>query len=154
MARRSHFANAPSPDRGDPLTPEALTKQEFGRRLQQLLDERHWNQSDLARRINEQNPDLEPPFGRDAISTYIKGRSFPTPKSLSLLCKAFGMTREELFPNSAINAINDEHPAVELKVAPGQAGKAWLRVNRLMTFGTAAQIVQIINEEDQREASN
>ena len=31
------------------VTPKALTKQEFGRRLQARMLEKEWNQSDLAR---------------------------------------------------------------------------------------------------------
>lgn len=151
MARRSHFANAPSSDeRGTPLTPQALSKQEFGRRLQQLLDERNWSQADLTRAVKEATGEA---MGRDAVSTYINGRSFPTPASLNLLCKAFNLTREELFPNALMNATNDEHPAFEMKAAAGQPGKAWVRVNRLLSFETATEMVKLINAEDQREAA-
>jgi transcriptional regulator with XRE-family HTH domain len=147
MARRSHFANAPSDERGSPLTPQALTKQEFGRRLQQLLDEKNWSQADLARAVLEVTGEK---MGRDAISTYINGRSFPTPASLNLLCKAFDLSRDELFPNATMIATNDEHPAFEMKAATGQPGKAWVRVNRLLSFETAAAMVNLINEEDRR----
>jgi transcriptional regulator with XRE-family HTH domain len=88
-------------------------------------------------------------MGRDAISTYINGRSYPTPKSQELLSKALGVTREELFPNATINAVNDEHPAFEMKVAPGYPGRAWVRVNRMVSFDTAAEIVRLLNAEDQ-----
>lgn len=148
MARRSHFSNAPSDERGTPLTPQALTKQEFGRRLQQLIDERNWSQADLAREVKRKTGET---MGRDAISTYINGRSFPTPKSLALLCKTFDLTRDELFPNARMNATNDEHPAFEMKAAAGEPGKAWVKVNRLLSFRTAAKIVSIINEEDSGE---
>jgi len=154
MARRSHFALAPSDtlddQRGEPMTPRALTKQEFGRRLQRLLDERGWRQSDLMRRTEETDPEKRG-LKRDAISTYINGRSFPTPASLNLLALAFGLSKEELLPNATLNAMNDEHPALELRAAAGHPGKAWVRVNRLMSFETATQIVQLINEEDKRD---
>lgn len=149
MARRSHFAHAPvDDDRGEALTPKALTKQEFGRRLQSLLDARGWSQADLVRAVKASTGT---DMGRDAVSTYINGRSFPTPKSLNLLCKAMELTREELFPNAVLNATNDEHPALELRMAAGHPGKAWVRVNRLLRFDTAAQIVQLINAEDKAE---
>lgn len=151
MARKSHHALAPGDDAAEQLTPRALTKQEFGRRLQSLLDDRGWNQSDLVRAINIAFPDLDKPFGRDAISTYINGRSFPTPKSLNMLCQALSVTREELLPNSISQAMNDEHPALELRAAAGHPGKAWVKVNRMMGFDTAAQIVQLINEEDKKD---
>lgn len=148
MARRSHFSNAPTEERGSPLTPQALTKQEFGRRLQQLLDERNWSQADLARAVKAKTGEA---MGRDAISTYINGRSFPTPASINLLCKTLELTRDELFPNARMNATNDEHPAFEMKAAAGSPGQAWVKVNRLLSFGTAAKIVSIINEEDNGE---
>lgn len=151
MARRSHFAHAPTDEGANPLTPQALTKQEFGRRLQTLLDERGWNQSDLHRKTIDVDPEGKG-IGRDAVSTYVNGRSFPTPKSLNLLCKSFGLAREELFPNAIMQATNDEHPALELRMAAGQPGKAWVRVNRLLKFETATAIVQLINEEDKAAA--
>lgn len=144
MARRSHHAMAPSGDGSEALTPHALTKQEFGRRLQSLLDERHWSQSDLARAAN---------MGRDAVSTYVNGRSFPTPKSLNMLCEALGVTRDELLPNATMHAMNDEHPALELRAAAGHPGKAWVRINRMMRFETATEIVKLINEEDKQDFS-
>lgn len=148
MARRPHHSHAPSDDRGAALTPEAVTKQEFGRRLQQILNERNWNQSDLVRQVKAATGE---DMGRDAISTYINGRSFPSPKSLGLLCTALDMKREELLPNSYMNATNDEIPAFEMKAAIGQTGKAWVRVNRLMRFETAAKIAALINEEDKND---
>jgi transcriptional regulator with XRE-family HTH domain len=147
MARKSHFALAPSDDEV-PLAPNQLTKQEFGRRLARILEERFLSQSDLVRLVEKTTGEK---MGRDAISTYVNGRAFPTPKSLALLCTALGLTREELLPNAAIQAINDEHPALELRAAAGHPGKAWLRINRLMRFETATKIVTIINDEDKHD---
>ncbi len=144
MARRSHFASNPS-ERGEPLTPSAMTKQEFGRHLQRALHDRNWSQADLARAVKEKTGK---PMGRDAISTYINGRSFPTPTSLNMLCQGLGMTKEELFPNAVMNATDDEHPEFEMKAAAGNPGQAWVRVNRMMTFATASKIAALLNEED------
>ena len=148
MSRRAHFSNDPSDERGQPLTPDALTKQEFGRRLQKLLNDRNWSQADLARKAEEATGKR---MGRDAISTYINGRSFPTPASVNQLCKALEVTREELFPNAAINAAQDEHPAFELRAAAGQPGRAWVRVNRMMSFETAAEIARLLQVEDSQK---
>lgn len=149
MARKSHFAMAPAADAApEALAPKALTKQEFGRRLAHLLDERNWSQSDLVRAVKAKTGEI---MGRDAVSTYINGRSFPTPKSLNLLCQALGVTKEELLPNGIMQAMNDEHPSLELRAAAGHPGKAWLRINRLMRFETATKIVTLVNEEDKRD---
>jgi transcriptional regulator with XRE-family HTH domain len=151
MARKSHFALAPADEPVEQLTPNQLTKQEFGRRLARVLEERHMSQSDLVRAIEAKTGEK---MGRDAISTYVNGRSFPTPKSLGLLCETLGMTRDELLPNASIQAINDEHPALELRAAAGHPGMAWVRINRLMTFETATKIVTLVNEEDKRSFSD
>lgn len=124
------------------LTPRALTKQEFGRRLQGLMMAKDWTQSDLARASG---------MGRDSISKYINAISFPTPLALKKLAESLGVTKEELLPNALMQALDDEHPAVELKQAAGHPDKAWLRVNRAVPFDVAARIVALINESDMAE---
>lgn len=141
MARKSRFASPPTELPDDALTPKALTRQEFGRRLTSLMLARDWNQSDLGRAAG---------IGRDSISNYINGKTFPTPQLLKRLAEALGVEREQLLPNSMMSAIEDEHPAVELKAAAGHPGKAWLRINRAMSFETGAKIIALIDEEDRR----
>ena len=146
MARKSRHSLGPTPDEMTPqLTPVALSRQEFGRRLQGLLLSKGWNQSELARRAG---------IGRDSVSTYVNGKTFPTPLALKALADALGLSPEELLPNSMMNAMDDEHPAVELRQAVGHPGKAWLRVNRAMSFGAAAEIIAIINREDARNEAD
>lgn len=141
---RSRFSHDPSDGRGAPATPDSLSKQEFGRRLQAALNARNWSQSDLSREAERITGKR---MGRDAVSTYVNGRNFPTPASLNQLCKTLNMTREELLPTALIFATQDEHPAFEMRAAAGQPGRAWVRVNRLMTFETATQIAALINSE-------
>lgn len=124
------------------VTPKALTKQEFGRRLQARMLEKEWNQSDLARASG---------LGRDSISTYINGKTFPTPLGLKRLASALMCQPDDLLPNAMMAAMDDEFPAVELKQAAGHPGKAWLRVNRALSFGTAAKIIALIDDEDRQE---
>lgn len=138
MSRSSRFASAPGDSAISSLTPKALTRQEFGRRVYQLMLAKGWRQSDLARRSG---------LGRDSISTYIRGRSFPEPVSLQKMAKALGVTSEELLPNTIASAIDAEHPAIELKQATGQPGMAWLRVNRLVSISTAARIIDLLKDE-------
>ena len=123
------------------LTPKALTRQEFGRRLNQLMREKEWNQSDLGRASG---------VGRDSISNYVNGKVFPTPPVLRKIASALGVDREALLPNEIMSAFDDEMPAVELKQASGHPEKAWLRVNRMMSFATAANIIKLIDEEDKQ----
>jgi transcriptional regulator with XRE-family HTH domain len=139
MVRKSRQTLPPSDQLDVDLTPRALTKQEFGRRLFALMMSRSMSQSDLSRAAS---------IGRDSVSTYVNGKTFPTPQALKKLADALGVQPEELLPNGMMSAMEDEHPAVELRQAAGHADKAWLRVNRAMSFATAAKIIALIDEED------
>jgi transcriptional regulator with XRE-family HTH domain len=121
------------------LTPKHLTKQEFGRRLYRLLLERGWNQSELARRAD---------LPRDSVSTYIRGRSLPTPTSLKKIAEALGVEPENLLPNVVESAIDEDNPAFDLRVSPSRPGVAWVRVNRQMSFAAAVKISEIISNDD------
>lgn len=140
MARKSRFTMPPTDETKTPeLTPRALTKQEFGRRLQALMIKHGWNQSDLGRRSG---------VGRDSISTYIAGKTFPTPNALQKLSNALGVAAFELLPNGMMNAMDDEHPAMEIRQAAGATSRVWIRLNRALSFGAAAKIISILDVED------
>jgi transcriptional regulator with XRE-family HTH domain len=142
VTRKAHVSLPASPEIRSNLVPRELSKQEFGRRLQALMLAKDWNQSELARASG---------LGRDSISTYVRGQTFPTPKALRKLADALGVTTEELLPNSLMNALEGEFPAIELKQAAGHPDKAWLRINRAVPFAVAAQIIALINAADEAE---
>lgn len=133
---------------GHPSEPRQLSKQEFGRRLQRLLVERGLNQSELARRAG---------VGRDSISTYIRGRSFPEPKALSKVAGALGVSPQELLPNTIATAIDRDQPSLEVKESTEHPGKMWMRLNRLVTTKQALQIMEILQntvEEDKDQQAD
>ena len=117
------------------MPPKHLTKQEFGRRLYNLMIAQGWNQSELARRAD---------LPRDSISTYIRGRVLPTPKSLACLAKALNMQTVDLLPNAAESAFDEDVPSLEMRVSTSAPNMAWVRVNRLLPLSTAAKIIEII----------
>lgn len=117
------------------LQPKHLTKQQFGRRLYQLMLARGWNQSELARQAG---------LPRDSISTYIRGVALPTPKSLKALADALDMQMTDILPNVAEMAVDEDHPSIEIKVSPSAPNTAWLRVNRLVSLSTATQIAEML----------
>lgn len=138
MAKNTRHHLDPASDKG--FTPKELTKQEFGRRLMKLMMDKKWNQSDLAR---------EADMGRDAISTYIRGQSFPEPKNLHKLASVLGVTVEELLPNAIARAMDsDTAPMLEIRQAANHPGKVWIRVNRMVTFDQAADIFQVLKNSD------
>lgn len=121
------------------MEPKELGKLEFGRRLMKLMLDRGWNQSDLARAAG---------LGRDAISTYVRGRSFPEPRSLRSLADALGVTTDELLPNSVTLAMDaDTSPMLEIKQAAGHPDRVFIRINRMVSLQQAAEIFNIIKGE-------
>lgn len=145
MARKAKHATSPTPEANlaeqealGKLTPRELTKQEFGRRLSVLLADKGMNQSDLARAAG---------IGRDAISTYVRGRSFPEPRNLKKISEALGIERNKLLPNAAKQAIESEIPAFEMKQAAGHPEQVWLRVNQMVNSDKAFRIFQILMED-------
>lgn len=136
MSQKPRHHLPPSAD--TPTEPKELAKLEFGRRLAALMLDRGWSQSDLARAAN---------LGRDAISTYVRGRSFPEPKSLRALAEALGIPAGELLPNTVMSAIEaDTAPMLEIKQAAGHPDRVFIRVNRMVTLDQAAAIFNIIKE--------
>jgi transcriptional regulator with XRE-family HTH domain len=125
------------------LAPKHLTKQEFGRRLYQLMLARGWNQSELARKAD---------LPRDSVSTYIRGRTLPTPKSLQAMADALGVTPADILPNSIESAVDEDMPSIEMRVSTSAPSMAWLRVNRLVSLSTAAKVIEMI--EGEREAAD
>lgn len=136
MTRSTRFHVDELPDGG--LAPKHLTRQQFGRRLYQLMLARGWNQSELARQAG---------LPRDSISTYVRGVALPTPKSLQALSVALGMTPADILPNAVEAALDEDHPSFEMKVSPSAPSTAWLRVNRLVSLSTATKIAELIEAD-------
>lgn len=134
---RTHIFNDDNPS-GDVRSPKFLTKDEFGRRLYRLMLAKGMRQSDLAR---------EAGLPRDSVSTYVRGKVFPTPISLQKLAGALGVDEAELLPNHTYQAIEADDPDFEMKVSPGNTSKAWVRLNRLMSLSAAVKIAEIVNAD-------
>lgn len=119
--------------------PKHLTKQEFGRRLYNVMLAKGWHQSELARQSG---------LPRDSVSTYIRGKTLPTPNNLQALAKALTVEPEALLPNHIESAIDEDEPAFEIRASAASPGKAWLRANRLVSFTTAVKIAELLEADD------
>lgn len=147
MARNTRFANPPAAGvavNTAPLPPREMRKQEFARKLWELMVARNLSQADLAR---------ESGLGRDSVSNYVNAKTLPEPKQAKALADALGVTVPELYPGAVEAAVDAEIPAVELRQVAGHPGKAWLRVNRALSFATAAKIIALLEEEDRPRAA-
>lgn len=136
MPKKTQFHIDSLPEEG--LVPRHLTKQQFGQRLYSLMMGKGWNQSELARQSD---------LPRDSISTYIRGRTFPTPKSLNALAKALGVTSADLLPNAMEDALDEAAPSLEMRVSSSAPDRAWLRVNRLVTVSTATAVIELLSKD-------
>lgn len=95
------------------------------------------NQSDLARAAG---------LPRELISTYVRGVSFPTPKSLRRMADALHMKVDDLVPAAMGMVAQDEVPSFAMTEIAGQRGQVWLRVNRMVPGAAAAKIFAILQE--------
>lgn len=141
MADNPRHHQAPG-DYDDIRTPRHLTKQEFARRLSAEILARGWTQADLAHAAG---------IGRDAVSTYVRGRSLPTPLSLKKMADALGIDPHTLMPNGRENAIDHDTPSFEMRESVGHPGRVWVRVNRLLSLRQALAIAHVLNAEDARD---
>jgi transcriptional regulator with XRE-family HTH domain len=123
-------------------------KAAFGRRLQELLNERGWSQSDLMRRTKAVDPANEG-LKRDAISTYINGRSFPTERSMSLLSKGLNVS-PSLLATGSDSAASQSREFAEFVISEGSPGKVAIRVDRIVSMETARDILNLLDAEDKR----
>lgn len=121
------------------LTPKHLTRQEFAKRVYQLMLGKGWNQSELSRRSG---------LPRDSISVYMRAKSLPTPVNLQRLASALGVAPEELLPNRLESAIDEDNPSFEIRSPQGMPSKAWVRVNRLVSMSTATKIAELLEADN------
>lgn len=134
---RTHISSDAPTDKK--LTPKHLTKQEFAKRVYQLMLGKGWNQSELSRRSG---------LPRDSISVYIRAKSLPTPGNLQKLADAFGVKSDELLPNHLESAIDEDNPSFEMRVSTSLPSKAWVRVNRLVSMSTATKIAELLEADN------
>lgn len=145
MARkhRTHLGVSDTPTT-PALLPKHLSKQEFGRRLYNLMLAKGWHQSELARQSG---------LPRDRISTYVRGAAMPSPQNVQALAAALGVEADAIMPNHVMSAIDEDVPALEIKSSPATPGKAWLRVNRLVLMATAVKIAELLEQDHAADGS-
>lgn len=120
---------------------------EFARRLAARMQDKGWNQSELARAAAKFMPNKK--LRRDNISVYISGRqgkhSAPGPTILNALSKALGCKPTDLYPeHSLTTATKETVGTIELT----SGGKVWIRLSAETTQEKAMQIMSMLKEED------
>jgi transcriptional regulator with XRE-family HTH domain len=116
-----------------------LIKAEFAKRLQRHLDDRGWNQSDLARAASAYLPKGQE-FRRDNISVYLKKLALPRPKQLQAIAKALRVEAEDLIPG-----IEHDGGLPYSMRNSDTPGKAWLHVDMKVPMRVALQVLSLLD---------
>ena len=138
IMKQTYTRTAPAKASSVDMSQKVLQKQEFGRRLYGLILEKDMNQADLARLSG---------LGRDSISTYVRGRSVPSPQNLQKIAKALGVDKDILYPNYAAAAALVEEPTLQIKAVDGSADSMWLVINMKVPAEKAIEVMKILKSE-------
>lgn len=111
----------------------------LSRKLNTFLIDNRMRSAELARRAD---------LPRDSVSRYILKKSLPTEESLRALAKAMGCQPGDLVPNRAEILIDPDNPTLEMVMSQERPGKAWLRINQLMTIETAQKIIGLLQADN------
>ena len=136
------YATQPKPAPKKTQEPESINnrhmvKAEFAKRLYNKIMERGWTQSEFAR-----NCDL----ARDAVSTYVRGRSIPSPQALEKMATVLSVRPEELLPNYYESAQTKVEPTFEIRAVPNEEGYMWLKLNMRLPKKVAMEIFMKVQE--------
>jgi transcriptional regulator with XRE-family HTH domain len=125
-----------------------IGQQAFGRRLQQLLDQKGMNYSDLARAVwgkTTTKSGYEVAKNRDRISVYIAGKAVPDARNLKKIADVFGLEVGDIAPERIGNAmIEQQNPSYSITKVQGEDSKVFLRVNKLVPEQVAAKIMFLL----------
>jgi transcriptional regulator with XRE-family HTH domain len=139
-------SRAPSSAQSAPTV--EIGQQNFGRRLQQLLDQKGMNYSDLARLVwgkTITKSGYEVAKNRDRISVYISGKAFPDPRNLKKIADTLGVEIADIAPEHVGDAmIDQQNPAYSITKVQGESDKVFLRVNKLVPEPVAAKIMFLL----------
>ena len=115
--------------------PAHIMKEEFAKRVYRFMTNKGWTQSELARKSD---------LPRDSISSYVRGASMPTPKSLAKLAAGLGVDETELVPNHVESAIERDSPMIEVRISPNARNTALLRINAIIPADVALKIQEMV----------
>jgi len=142
---KTHYINSVASDENMEGAPGSVARREFARRLSRMLVDKGWNQSELARRAAAYMPDGKA-MGRDNISSYVRGRTMPTPVKLDALCKTFDCQPADLLPTRGVPNVTSDAPAVSVRDA-GE-GNAWLQINQNVPWPVAIDILGLLRKAE------
>lgn len=132
-------------------TPSAeykVLKRHLAKRLQAVMLEKGWNQSEVARRAAKFMPDKT--FGRDNVSKYLmlgKSGALPTPIHLNALAKALGLRPDDLMPTDRAKLLTEP---MEQGVSIQQVDEdtMHIRLNQRFPVGIGRKIAALVLSDE------
>jgi len=133
-----------------------MSKKEFARNLQKLMNERDMTASDLARAAfgEKRKPGGHGTAakGRDLISNYLRGLTFPEKKTIGKLAQALGVEVSELIPQATrIAMLQNTDLNFNIQVLSDRPGYALVQMHRVVRLETVAKLSAAITEDQRAE---
>jgi transcriptional regulator with XRE-family HTH domain len=126
----------------------------FGKRLKQILAEKELTASDVAARIWDRERNAKGALvarGRDRLSVWINGKSFPDRENLAKLAKALDVPVSKLSPDAELQAANRATPEGSLVWSKDYPpGKTFLQLAQFVSLEAALEILAIIKRDEQK----
>jgi transcriptional regulator with XRE-family HTH domain len=145
MVRR-RYINPPPSGSTDTVDVAAL-KREFAKRLQKLMTDKGWNQSDLARAAAKFMAYKK--FNRDNVSLYVRAQQLPGPVRLRAMAKALDIKEEQLLPPGAVASVDEGAPPLAMR--PLGSGNVWLQINQAVSQEIAMQVVTLLGQAQSKK---
>lgn len=117
-----------------------LLKAEFAGRLKRLMEDKGWNQSDLARAASKYLPKGEE-FRRDSISCYLNRLQIPRAQHLNAVAKAFGVEARDLLPEPTMA----KDMPYSMRPVLDDPSQSWLQVDMKVPMSTALAVLALLN---------
>jgi transcriptional regulator with XRE-family HTH domain len=127
---------------------EQHTITQFARRLNELLIQKDMTQADLARTAFGTHTNKKTGYteatGRDRISAYLAGRTYPEPRTLQKLADALNVKVDDLAPDALAATVDRDNPNFSMNAVAGYGSKTHLVVDLLLPIGVAAQVAALV----------
>jgi transcriptional regulator with XRE-family HTH domain len=123
----------------------------FAHRLNALLREKNVTQSQVAGKMWGHTVDskgAKVAKGRDRLSVWCSGKSYPSAENLELLAKALGVTVGELAPQEEVRAARAAPPEVSMVRSAAYPGKTLLQITKLVPHSIARKIDELLEQAD------
>lgn len=116
---------------------QRFARRDLASRLKRLLNERGMTPSEFANKLG---------VGRQKISSYTTGRSFPKPSMLVAMAKALGVEPKDLHPQAGVTMQSDAS-VVDFQSVPGNPKRMIVRLNVVLPTPIAIKIMALVNED-------